>query len=57
MYKELVMLLNESAKDEQVLAFALTGNGTFFSSGNDMQDSFMKEDPSAAINTITLLYK
>ncbi|EZA52833.1 Enoyl-CoA delta isomerase 2, mitochondrial [Ooceraea biroi] len=36
MYEELTTLLNESAKNEKVLIFALTGNGDFFSSGNDL---------------------
>lgn len=36
MYKELTLLLNESAKNPEVLVFALTGNGDFFSSGNDL---------------------
>lgn len=36
MYKELTILLNESANNNKVLIFALTANGDFFSSGNDM---------------------
>lgn len=36
MYKELTTLLNESANNNKVLIFALTANGDFFSSGNDM---------------------
>ncbi|XP_011875669.1 PREDICTED: enoyl-CoA delta isomerase 2, mitochondrial [Vollenhovia emeryi] len=36
MYKELTALLNESAENDQVLLFALTANGDFFSSGNDL---------------------
>ncbi|KAL6439496.1 hypothetical protein ACFW04_003957 [Cataglyphis niger] len=36
MYKELTILLNKSAKNEEVLIFALTANGDFFSSGNDI---------------------
>ncbi|XP_050446034.1 enoyl-CoA delta isomerase 2-like [Cataglyphis hispanica] len=36
MYKELTILLNKSAKDDEVLIFALTANGDFFSSGNDI---------------------
>ncbi|XP_029662594.1 enoyl-CoA delta isomerase 2, mitochondrial-like [Formica exsecta] len=36
MYKELTILLNESAKNNEVLTFVLTANGDFFSSGNDI---------------------
>lgn len=36
MYKELTILLNESANNNKVLIFALTANGDFFSSGNDI---------------------
>lgn len=36
MYKELTILLNKSAKNDEVLIFALTANGDFFSSGNDI---------------------
>ncbi|KAG5325989.1 ECI2 isomerase, partial [Acromyrmex heyeri] len=36
MYKELKMLLNESAENNEVLIFVLTANGDFFSSGNDL---------------------
>ncbi|KAG5334539.1 ECI2 isomerase, partial [Acromyrmex charruanus] len=36
MYKELKMLLNESAENNEVLIFVLTANGDFFSSGNDI---------------------
>lgn len=36
MYKELTVLLNESAENKEVLVFVLTANGDFFSSGNDM---------------------
>ncbi|XP_071562012.1 enoyl-CoA delta isomerase 2 isoform X2 [Temnothorax nylanderi] len=36
MYKELTMLLNESAENNEVMVFALTANGDFFSSGNDL---------------------
>ena len=36
MYKELTILLNESAKNNQVVIFVLTANGEFFSSGNDL---------------------
>ncbi|XP_020288105.1 enoyl-CoA delta isomerase 2, mitochondrial [Pseudomyrmex gracilis] len=43
MYKELTTLLNESAKNPKVLIFALTGNGDFFSSGNDLTDGFTQE--------------
>lgn len=51
MYKELTMLLNESAKNNEVLIFALTANGDFFSSGNDITAS-MESDPTSAENTI-----
>ncbi|XP_070171577.1 enoyl-CoA delta isomerase 3, peroxisomal isoform X2 [Polyergus mexicanus] len=36
MYKELTILLNESAKNDEILTFVLTANGDFFSSGNDI---------------------
>lgn len=36
MYKELTILLKESAKNNEVLTFVLTANGDFFSSGNDI---------------------
>ncbi|KAG5321955.1 ECI2 isomerase, partial [Pseudoatta argentina] len=36
MYKELKILLNESAENNEVLIFVLTANGDFFSSGNDI---------------------
>lgn len=36
MYKALTILLNDSAKDEKVVVFALTAIGDFFSSGNDL---------------------
>jgi Delta3-Delta2-enoyl-CoA isomerase len=36
MYLQLTTLLNESAKNNEVMIFALTANGDFFSSGNDL---------------------
>lgn len=43
MYEQLTALLNETAKNDKVLIFVLTGSGDFFSSGNDIS-SFMTED-------------
>ncbi|XP_025264207.1 enoyl-CoA delta isomerase 3, peroxisomal [Camponotus floridanus] len=53
MYKELTILLNESANNNKVLIFALTANGDFFSSGNDMS-SMMNVTPTIedAISTV-----
>jgi len=50
MYKELTMLLNESAENNQVLIFALTANGDFFSSGNDI--TAIMESPSISAENI-----
>jgi len=50
MYKELKMLLNESAKNNKVLIFVLTANGDFFSSGNDITASM--ESLSVSVDTI-----
>lgn len=50
MYKELIMLLNESAENKEVLVFALTANGDFFSSGNDMFASM--NNPVGAENVL-----
>lgn len=36
MYKELTILLNKSAENDEVVTFVLTANGDFFSSGNDI---------------------
>lgn len=44
MYKELTILLNKSAKNNKVLIFALTANGDFFSSGNDISATMMIMD-------------
>lgn len=51
MYKELTTLLNESAKNNEVLIFVLTANGDFFSSGNDIFAA-IESDPTFAQNTI-----
>lgn len=51
MYKELTILLNESAENNEVLIFALTANGDFFSSGNDITAS-MESAENSAENTI-----
>ncbi|KYN17696.1 PREDICTED: enoyl-CoA delta isomerase 2, mitochondrial-like [Trachymyrmex cornetzi] len=50
MYKELKMLLNESAENNKVLIFVLTANGDFFSSGNDISASM--ESLSVSVDTI-----
>ncbi|XP_012538835.1 enoyl-CoA delta isomerase 2 [Monomorium pharaonis] len=51
MYKKLTTLLNESAKNNNVLIFALTANGDFFSSGNDIIAS-MESTLTSAEKTI-----
>ncbi|XP_018402173.1 PREDICTED: enoyl-CoA delta isomerase 2, mitochondrial [Cyphomyrmex costatus] len=50
MYKELKMLLNESAENNKVLIFVLTANGDFFSSGNDIGASM--ESPLVSIDIV-----
>ncbi|XP_018342409.1 PREDICTED: enoyl-CoA delta isomerase 2, mitochondrial-like [Trachymyrmex septentrionalis] len=50
MYKELKMLLNESAENNKVLIFVLTANGDFFSSGNDISASM--ESLSVSVNIV-----
>ncbi|XP_012228609.1 enoyl-CoA delta isomerase 2 [Linepithema humile] len=47
MYEELTILLNESAKNEKVVIFALTAMGDFFSSGNDLSASASLISPTA----------
>lgn len=54
MYKELAMLLDESAQNESVSMFVLTANGDFFSSGNDLIDAAVN---SSTLNNINLPYK
>ncbi|XP_011163539.1 enoyl-CoA delta isomerase 2 [Solenopsis invicta] len=49
MYKELTTLLNESAKNNNVLIFALTANGDFFSSGNDITASMNSTTPVGSL--------
>lgn len=51
MYKQLTVLLNESAENKEVLMFALTANGDFFSSGNDIIAT-IESTPISARNTI-----
>jgi len=43
MYKELTTLLQQSAENDKVLIFALTANGDFFSSGNDLNNAMTIE--------------
>ncbi|XP_014203296.1 enoyl-CoA delta isomerase 2, mitochondrial [Copidosoma floridanum] len=43
MYRELTRLLAESAINEEVTLFAITGNGDFYSSGNDFISYVMEE--------------
>lgn len=45
------MLLKESTENKEVLMFVLTGNGDFFSSGNDIMAS-MESTPTSAQNSI-----
>lgn len=47
MYEKLTILLNESAKNEKVVIFALTATGDFFSSGNDLSAAAALSSPSA----------
>jgi len=51
MYEELTTLLNESIENKEVLMFALTANGDFFSSGNDIMAT-MESTLTFAQNTI-----
>lgn len=50
MYQELTILLNESAKNEKVVIFALTATGDFFSSGNDLSASATSITPTTIEN-------
>lgn len=51
MYMTLTSLLNESAENNKVLMFALTANGDFFSSGNDLTAT-MESAPISGENII-----
>ncbi|XP_072764983.1 enoyl-CoA delta isomerase 2 [Anoplolepis gracilipes] len=57
MYKELTILLNESAKNNEVLIFVLTANGDFFSSGNDISNIMTMEVTPDTIDNINLTVK
>jgi len=46
------MLLNESAENNEVLIFALTANGDFFSSGNDITAMMESPLPNSAENIV-----
>lgn len=39
MYKDLIKILHESIQNSTIYIVTLTGNGSFFSSGNDFKSS------------------
>lgn len=57
MYKELTSILNESAKNNEVLIFALTANGDFFSSGNDIGATITMEVTSTIFENVNSIVK
>lgn len=57
MYKELTLILNESAKNNEVLIFALTANGDFFSSGNDIGATMTMEMTPTILEDVNLIVK
>lgn len=57
MYKELTILLNKSAKNDEVLIFVLTANGDFFSSGNDIGATMKMEMTATTIEDVNLTVK
>ncbi|XP_029157769.1 enoyl-CoA delta isomerase 2, mitochondrial isoform X2 [Nylanderia fulva] len=57
MYKELTSILNESAKNDEVLIFALTANGDFFSSGNDIGASMTMEITPTIFEDVNVVFK
>lgn len=52
MYPALIDIFNESAKNEDVKVLVFTGNGEFYSSGNDLGGS-----ASGDVETALGLYK
>ena len=51
MYQEIIEALNEAENDPEVKICCITGNGPFFSSGNDLEN-FMINDHSDPQNVI-----
>ncbi|CAB0043920.1 unnamed protein product [Trichogramma brassicae] len=48
MYREMIKILDESAKNREVTCLAITGTGDFYSSGNDFVSNLTAADESAA---------
>lgn len=44
MYKDLIKILHESIQNSTIYIVILTGNGSFFSSGNDFKSSLTSQD-------------
>jgi enoyl-CoA hydratase/carnithine racemase len=57
MYEKLTTLLQKSAENDKVLIFALTANGDFFSSGNDLSSLMTMEFKSTIIDDMNLIVK
>jgi peroxisomal 3,2-trans-enoyl-CoA isomerase len=38
MYENITQILNDAAKDEQLILLSITGKGKFYSSGTDLSD-------------------
>ena len=55
MYKELTKVLKESSTNEQVTCLVITGNGDFYSSGNDFSESMMSDEPTDVDERISTL--
>lgn len=50
MYEEISEALQEAEKDPKIVAFCITGNGPYYSSGNDLSNfSKFEGDPAAKI--------
>lgn len=57
MYRKLTILLNDSAKNNEVLVFVLTAIGDFFTSGNDINIAAMEFSSTNAQNEGNLVFK
>lgn len=44
MYKDLIKILHESIHNSTIYVVTLTGNGSFFSSGNDFKSSLTRQN-------------
>ncbi|XP_014222266.1 enoyl-CoA delta isomerase 2, mitochondrial [Trichogramma pretiosum] len=56
MYREMIKILDESAKNREVTCLAITGTGDFYSSGNDFVSNLTAADESATdVDAATLI--